>query len=62
MTQRLNCTQCHYYYCQQCRRYAPIPINKLLPGADAVACWPVVTNNDWCGEWKKKESKNLDEE
>jgi hypothetical protein len=39
----------------RCRRYPPMVVNDSLeadtPEARFVSLWPMVTKNDWCGEF-----------
>jgi hypothetical protein len=48
----MQCNTCRFFQASQaqCRRYAP------QPTADAKnAHWPVVSANDWCGEYQPSE-------
>ena len=52
----MTCSTCAYYHPEasprgECRRYAPRPFPSfpLLPSDQG---WPVVGDNDWCGEYK----------
>ena len=45
-----NCRECRFAErleeAMRCRRYAP------RPGQERNG-WPIVWENDWCGEWKR---------
>lgn len=48
----MQCSTCRFFLAEQsqCRRYAP------QPTADAKnAHWPIVSANDWCGEYQPAE-------
>jgi hypothetical protein len=36
----------------RCHRYAPRPSIDVEVNPDPV--WPIVSEDDWCGEWKSK--------
>jgi len=44
-----QCKNCRYHLqsSNECRRNAPQPSYEK----DRSAFWPVVANDDWCGEW-----------
>lgn len=43
-----------------CRKNAPIPLNIITTSKyeEAPARWPNCNWYDWCGEWKKDETRN----
>lgn len=46
-----QCIKCFYCKKGQCRRNPPVVL--VLPGANApLVCFPAVTADDWCGEYK----------
>jgi hypothetical protein len=50
----MQCSTCRFFQAEQsqCRRYAP------QPTADKKnAHWPIVSANDWCGEYQPAEGQ-----
>lgn len=43
----------------ECRRHAPLPRivakDQLLGDDDRTVEWPVITKNDFCGEWEAED-------
>jgi hypothetical protein len=41
---------------RECRRRPPAPQRDLFPDCDPLrGVWPLVTLDDWCGEYRPKE-------
>jgi hypothetical protein len=58
------CYQCKYYGSASktsgiCRRHAPTPVLKTVN--HDWTYWPVVEENDWCGEWYGKDNSGKQE-
>ena len=58
---RKKCGEC-FYFCSkdeseegECRKYSPRIVLGQICKCDIVdsdiAIWPIVKNNEWCGEW-----------
>lgn len=50
------CENCYFLKpdTMECRRRAPDPAAEVRGGASVVnAVWPIVANDDWCGEFVK---------
>lgn len=41
----------------RCRRLAPAPLlsDRPPPGGEIGVTWPVVCDDDWCGQWLARE-------
>lgn len=44
----------------ECRRRAPLPVTSLASSQDAIADWPLVYADDWCGEHEPAEPTRLE--
>lgn len=51
----MKCETCSFYQAAktECRRNAPVP---KADGTAATAHWPTVAADDWCGEYKSKDT------
>lgn len=50
-----TCATCAFFGGKRCRRRAPLVV--VMPGseyrdAEAVSGWPLVSADEWCGEWE----------
>lgn len=55
-TKNDKCEKCKYFDDKRCKRHPP-QITLISPGTHGVAQlndWPVVQDEDWCGEFEKK--------
>lgn len=46
-----DCASCQYTWSEtsECRRFPP---TAMMIGAELRSVWPIVTDSDWCGEFK----------
>ena len=67
----MNCSECAFGFSYminssefvECRRHAPTPHGvTVIPDVDADPCydaspvWPLVSDNDWCGEFQRSQT------
>lgn len=50
----LLCTTCRWWYrlddeSGECRRHPPTVVPIF---AEAMSCWPITHDDEWCGEWQ----------